>query len=94
MGKVNRNVCPTFLAFALGAATGAHALGQALGAPDQLLHPQGGAAPSFEVASVKPNHNPDNVFSSAYCPQDSKQMALRLTGSYDLHMTSSRTSRS
>jgi bla regulator protein BlaR1 len=68
VGKVNRNVCPTFLAFALGAATGAHALGQALGAPDQLLHPQGGAAPSFEVASVKPNHNPDNVFSLRLLP--------------------------
>lgn len=63
MGGVNRNVCLISLAFALEITTGAHTWEQAPGAPDQLLHPQGGAAPSFEVASVKPNHNPGNVFS-------------------------------
>jgi uncharacterized protein (TIGR03435 family) len=63
VGRVNRNVCPIFLAFALGAATGAHTWGQAPDAPDQLLHPQGGASPTFEVATVKPNHNPGDVFS-------------------------------
>lgn len=68
MDRVNRNVCPVFLAFALGAASGAHTRAQAPSAQDQLLHPQGGATPSFEVASVKPNINPGNVFSLCLQP--------------------------
>ncbi len=32
------------------------------------MHSVGGSAPSFEVASVKPNHNPGNVFSLRLLP--------------------------
>jgi uncharacterized protein (TIGR03435 family) len=57
------NVLPILAPFAIAAAMGVQAWGQAPPAPEQLLHPQGGAAPSFEVASVRPNHNPGVVFS-------------------------------
>jgi uncharacterized protein (TIGR03435 family) len=47
----------------LVAAIGMRAWGQGTGAPELLLHPQADKAPSFEVASVKPNHDPGVVFS-------------------------------
>jgi len=34
----------------------------------QLLHPANGAAPSFEVATIKPNHNAGDVFSLSLQP--------------------------
>lgn len=56
------DVFPIFVPLALAAAAGMQVWGQAPGVQSQLLHPQG-EAPSFEVASVKPNHNPGIVFS-------------------------------
>lgn len=61
--RLNRYVFPIISALALASATGALAWGQSRGAQGQLLHPEGGAAPSFEVATVKPNHNRADVFS-------------------------------
>lgn len=63
MRSISQIVHPIFLALVLASATGINACGQAPGAQAQLAHPEGGATPSFEVASVKPDHNPGDVFS-------------------------------
>lgn len=48
------------------------AQGQEPGTPGQLLHPDGGAASSFEVATVKPNYNRGDVFSFNLQPTEFK----------------------
>ena len=63
MRRLNRYVYAIFAALALASGMGALAWGQSPTAQGQLLHPEGGSAPSFEVATVKPNHNRGAVFS-------------------------------
>jgi len=58
---------------------GALAWGQSQGAQGQLLHPEDGAAPSFEVATVKPNHNRADVFSFNLQPARFKADAAPLS---------------
>ncbi len=61
--KFNPNVCPIFALLVIAAAIAVHAWGQSPGPAGQLLHPDGGAAPSFEVATVKLNKNTGDLFS-------------------------------
>ena len=63
MHKSHRHVLSIFGSLAVLAAVQLHAWGQETDSPELLLHPQADKAPSFEVASIKHNHDPGVVFS-------------------------------